>query len=177
MRTIRTTTIAIVALGLLAGSAVGATAQDQAPDPEPPVRFTGKTSFGSCPVPEAVEVVPGKREFRGGHYCSLGVPEAFSDPRLQGTFYIWTNRDSHVPAPTIWAAAFTVIDDDGAWHGVPSYFLDRNATGTQVLVGSGAYEGFTIITTADLNGSVWNWDGWIIEGNLPPLPEEPAELQ
>ena len=168
--------ISILALGLLAGTAIGVTAQDEAADPVAPVEFTGKTAFGPCPGSETVETLPGKIEYRGEYYCRLGVAEAFSDPRLQGTFYVWPYHDQHLPGPAIWASAFSMTDDDGAWRGAPSLYLDKDSSGTQILVGEGAYEGFTIIASVDLNGSVWDWHGWIIDGDLPPLPTEPEAI-
>ena len=41
MRTIKTTTISILAVGLLAGSAVGVAAQDEVADPMAPATFSG----------------------------------------------------------------------------------------------------------------------------------------
>ena len=61
--------IATVTIGLLAGSAVGVAAQDEATA----VEFTGAIGFG-----------PGLYK---------PIIEPFTDPRLAGQLRVWTNRD------------------------------------------------------------------------------------
>ena len=43
-------------------------------------------------------------------------------------------------------------------------------------MGEGAYEGLTAIATVDIEGEIWSWHGWIIDGDLPPLPAEPEAI-
>ncbi len=166
----------IVATGLLAGSAVGVAAQDEA---AAPVEFTGKISFGSCTGPSEIEISGGRKRTLSadrGSYCRPQVDEAFSDPRLEGDYYVWQNNDVHAGGPEIYATAFSIVNDEGAWRGVPDIVLPEESSSTQVLVGEGAYEDLTAIATVDLDGSVWSWQGWIIEGGLPPLPAEPEAI-
>ena len=119
-----------------------------------------------------------KRTFSAdrGSYCRPQVDEAFSDPRLEGDYYVWQNNDVHAGGPEIYATAFSFINDEGAWRGVPDIVLPEESSSTQVLVGEGAYEGLSAIAAVDLDGSVWSWHGWIIEGGLPPLPAEPEAI-
>jgi hypothetical protein len=144
-----------------------------------PVEFTGKIAFGGCTGAVALESSGGRTRTLSadnGRFCEPGVIEPFSDPRLQGDYYVWQNNDEHVDGPTIFATAFSIVTDEGAWRGIPDVFLDEAASGDQVLVGEGAYKGLTAIATATLDGSVWDWHGWIIDGGLPPLPEEPEAI-
>ena len=48
MRTVKTTVVSILAFGLLAGSAVGVAAQEEAPDPMRPATF--KIGFAGPPA-------------------------------------------------------------------------------------------------------------------------------
>jgi hypothetical protein len=75
VRKARTTLTTVIAIGLLAGSAVGVAAQDEATA----VEFTGAIGFG-----------PGNKP----------IVEPFTDPRLAGQFRVWTNRDAY-PAGTL----------------------------------------------------------------------------
>ena len=174
MRKTAITLTTAIAIGLLAGSAIGVAAQDETSEPANPVEFTGKISFGPC-EPYTTERLPGKTEHRGEHYCRLGLVEPFSDSRLVGDYYVWNYRDEHDGGPTVFRTAFSIVNDDGAWRGVP--VVSMGPTKTDVLIGDGAYEGLTAIATVDLNGEIWDWRGWIIEGDVPPLPEEPSAIQ
>ena len=175
MKGLRMTTISVLAIGLLVGSAVGVPAQEGTEDPEAPVAFTGQLSFGTCPVAYTTERLAGKTEDRGGHYCRLGVVEAFSDPRLVGDYYVWNNRDVHDGGPMIYTTAFSIINEEGAWRGVPVVQLGPSKT--DVLIGEGAYADLSVVATVDLFGSVWDWNGWIIEGGVPPLPTKPEGIR
>jgi hypothetical protein len=175
MRGIKISVGTTVAVGLLVGSAVGVPAQDE---PAAPVEFTGMLAFSGdpCPATPTITSGSGKSEYRGDNYCLPMVVEPFSDERLAGDYYVWTNRDVYDSGPTIWAGAFSIVTDDGAWRGLPDVYLDEAASGEQILVGEGAYEGLTALATVDLDDEVWTWHGWIIDGEMPPLPEEPEAI-
>ena len=66
----------------------------------------------------------------------------------------------------------TMIFADASLDGA----LVNAASGDQILIGEGAYEGLTAIATVDLEDPVWSWHGWIIEGDLPPIPTEPEAI-
>lgn len=167
----------ILAVILAAGAAGGVAAQEATTDPTAPVEFTGKTAFGGCIGEELRESQDGRirsLSADNGRYCRASIVEAFSDPRLRGDHYVWQNHDRHIGGPMLWHTAFSIVDDAGAWRGVPTISTDD--TQTVILDGEGAYEGLTIVATVPLEGTTWNWHGWIIEGDLPPLPTEPEAI-
>ena len=179
MRDSRSSLSTILAIGLVAGSAGAVAAQATDDAPAAPVEFTGQIAFGPCTGPEEIESSGGRTRTLSadrGRYCEPLVIEPFSDPRLVGDYYIWQNNDVHRDGPTIWATAFSIVNDEGAWRGIPDVFLDEEASGDQILVGEGAYDGLTAIATVDIEGEIWSWHGWIIDGDLPPLPAEPEAI-
>ena len=95
-------------------------------------------------------------------------------PAGPGTYYVWPHHDAHIGGPEIWTSAFSITNDEGAWRGVP--VISISDTETNVLVGEGAYEGLTAIAEVTLDGTIWEWHGWILEGDVPPLPQEPAAI-
>lgn len=169
----------VIASLVMAGAAAGVSAQGESAAPTAPVAFTGRIAFGDCVGSARVETSGGRtRELSADNdrYCEPTIIEPFSDPRLQGRPFVWQNNDEYAAGPKIYATAFSIVTDEGAWRGVPDIFLAEVASGDQVLVGEGAYEGLVAIATVDLVGDVWNWQGWIIDGDLPPLPDEPEPI-
>jgi hypothetical protein len=76
--------------------------------------------------------------------------------------------------------AFTtrLTNADGSWHssGYGNVYVNGdNSTGTDVLTGEGAYEGLTALMEMDFDElnpyCAWDVHGYIIEGELPPIPE------
>ena len=65
MRGIQSSLSVVLAMGLLAASAVGVAAQDEEAKPAAPVEFTGKISCGPCPGAYTTQRMPGKTESRG----------------------------------------------------------------------------------------------------------------
>lgn len=96
----------------------------------------------------------------------------------RSTSYVWNNHDVYASGPSIWVLAFSIVNDEGAWRGIPGTYLRESASGDQVLVGEDAYDGYTAIATVavDVDCELWTWHGWIIEGSMPPLPEEPEAI-
>ena len=148
MRKTRTLLITAVAISLLAGSAVGVAAQDEATA----VEFTGATSFGS----------------------PLRISEPFTDPRLAGEFRVTSNQDPYPGGPTIFMGGFSMHDDEGGWIQRPSPAISHpegtSAPRVIVMDGQGAYAGLTLVAAVSLRGSRWDWHGYIIDGELPPAP-------
>lgn len=143
------------------------------------VEFSGKTRFGDCFGDElARETSPGfVRETNAvGHYCVNPIAEDFGDPRLGGEFRVWTGgNDGYGLGPTIWSSRFSMHDDAGAWVQRPSLTLSHaDGSGPNEVVvmdGRGAYEGLSVIAEVHLFDNVWTWSGYVIEGDLPPVPE------
>ena len=154
MRKIRTTLTTAIAIGLLAGSAVGVTAQEEATA----VEFTGATGFG----PDY------------GSYNVNPIVEPFTDPRLAGEFRVWANNGDYPGGLSFWMGGFSMHDDDGAWVQRPSLGIThpdgQNAIRVIVMDGQGAYEGLTLVAEVSLANSRWDWHGYIIDGELPPAP-------
>jgi hypothetical protein len=177
VRAIRTTTISILAVGLLAGSAVGVAAQDEEISAQGPVEFTAKWVFGPDLRDETSEAGDGVVMSRGGAWRP-GVITAASDPRLEGTLSIAANNDEYADGPTIYNYAFRIENEDGVWQQTPTLNLEHReggaSTTTGVMIGEGAYEGLIAVFDNLVEGSGWTLHGYIIEGGLPPDPEPMA---
>ena len=150
--------ISAIAIGLLAGSAVGVAAQDAEADAAAPVEFTGATRFGPS----------------GGDYNINPIAEPFTDPRLGGEFRVWQNNEVYPDGPTIFMGGFSMHDDEGGWVQRPSLAVNHpdgtSATRVIVMDGQGVYEGLTLVAEVSLTNRRWDWHGYIVEGELPPAP-------
>ena len=174
MRGIKTTTISILTIGMLAGSAVGVASQDEQTPSEGPVEFTAKWAFGPELRDETYESGDGVAMFRGGAWRP-GVITAASDPRLEGTISVAANNDDYADGPTIFNYAFRIENEDGVWQQLPTINLDTGEgdvdTTTGVMVGEGGYDGLVVVFDNHVDGPGWTLHGFIIEGGLPPDPE------
>lgn len=190
MRAVKTTTISIVAVGLLTGSAIGVAAQDEetAAEPGTPARVTGTIDdTGSETVQEPTEdVVDGAIGLRG--LIVEGDQFEMDDPRLTGTVTLAMNFDFHsvndqenVAAGSL---ALRLENEDGSWSGQGTS-VGHGAAGmspeealgldTWVLTGAGAYDGLSAILIVDTGGFPATVDGVIFAGEMPPAPELSAE--
>ncbi len=154
----RTILIGAIAIGLLAGSAVGAAAQDTETDAAAPVEFTGATGFGPP----------------GNGYRINPILEPFTDPRLAGEFRVWENNRAYPGGPTFWRTGFSIHDDDGGWIERPGLSIGHpdgtSATRVIIMDGHQAYEGLTLVAEVSSTGSRRDWHGYIVDGELPPAP-------
>jgi hypothetical protein len=154
----RTSISTILALGLLAGPEVGVTAQEVEEAAPTAVEFTGATGFGRC----------------SPDYCDNPTVRPFTDPRLAGRFRVWGNDVDYPGGPTIRMVGFSMHDDDGGWVQRPSVAITHadgvDATRVIVMDGQGAYTGLTLVAEVSLTGETWDWHGYILEGDLPPVP-------
>jgi len=175
MKTIRSTLIATLAIGLLAGSTLGVTAQDEV---AAPVEFTARWAWGSPIRGEASETAPGVVQHRGGAWRP-GVLAAASDPRWQGTLSIANNENDYSASggPLVGVHAFRVENADGAWQQMPTIALIipgvDDLVNTGFFVGEGGYEGLIAVVdiATDRAAGTWDLHGYIIDGELPPDPE------
>jgi hypothetical protein len=190
VRAIKTSIISILAIGLLAGSVVGVTAQEEeaAAEPSTPARVTGTIDpAASGPVQEPTEtVVDGVLEVRGliGQEGRIEM----DDPRLTGTATLAVNVDVHKVSDfeDVVAGSFALrLDNEaGSWSGQGTS-VGHNGAGmspedalgldTFVLTGAGAYEGLSAILIVDPTGDQPAVEGVIFAGEMPPAPEVPAE--
>ena len=177
MRAIRTTTISILAIGLLAGSAVGVAAQEDAP--AGPVEFTARWASGPNVRPVETTASDGVTEYRGGAFLPDVLSEA-SDPRLAGQVSLAVNWNDYGARDGLRLVnlAYRVENEQGAWQQQPTINLrwpgEDNMGVVGVFVGEGAYDGliavFDFVDDPDAGG-VWDLHGFIFEGELPPPPQ------
>ena len=166
MRAIKTITISILSIGLLAGSAVGVAAQEE-----------GEGAY----VTGAIAIDGGEcTEGEEWNECPLSLDA--SDSRLSGEGAV---RNAGLPLPSddlfivLVDQSLRVVNDEGAWTGggllyaVPS---SEDAIGTDeptwVLSGEGAYEGLTAVLRADL-GPEGSFAGVIVGAEPPDAPLVP----
>ena len=175
MRGIKTITISILAVGLLAGSAVGVAAQDDATDPAAPSVFT-------------TSPVPGPPEF--SEDPATGLPVAVveftaTDPRAAGMMTaIEDGGEVEADGRTYYTLSSSVrlVNDGGTWVGTNrgvNVEAEDGASGWYAeYTGEGGYEGlrmYTFKTFADLQDE-GTWVGFIVPADtVPPIPELPAE--
>jgi hypothetical protein len=178
----RFTVMAVIAVGLLAGPAVGVTAQDEAA-PVVPVEFTGHIVCGP-EVRTGVTDIP----LSGGDTLVMRSrgwawqPSAtMSEPRLEGTYYYASDGDEYrtegvTGVPSVGSGTWRIENDEGAWQGSHTNVGFSDGTfskATTILNGEGAYEGLTVIWEEQPDGPTCTWDvrGLIIEGEVPAAPE------
>jgi hypothetical protein len=188
---LKPTLVTAIAIGLLAGSTVGVTAQDEEPDPAGAVAFKGQWGCDEQISPLA--------RFDHGDVASLANSVALpvlkmSDPRLDGVTTWSAIRSIWSPDPEspfeVEGVPFNgkivsnvttvrIATGEGAWQGG---FIDAGNFGKQglrgplVLIGEGDYEGSTVfmdpqaspIKKSECGG--WNVRGFIVEGGLPAAP-------
>ena len=166
MRPIKTITISILTLGLLAGSAVAVAAQEEGKG----AYVTGTIAISGGECTEAEE----------WNECPLRLDA--SDSRLSGEASV---RNAGLPLPSddlfivLVNSSLRVANDEGAWTGggllyaVPS---SEDAVGvdepTWVLSGEGAYDGLTAVLRADL-GPEGSFGGVIVGAEPPAAPPVP----
>ena len=170
MRIIRTTTISILAVGLLAGSAVGATAQD---DPRAEAtEVTGRVTFGQpIAMPDPVETPDGILVREG-----VAAPQTWdtSDPRLTGEGTYTVNVAAVPDCCAIQAEAYELSNDGGSWVGDGrSISPESGRHGFVALSGRDGYEGLTAyaVTEVAADGNGWDITGMIFPSEMPEIPE------
>ena len=179
MRASRTITISIVALGLLAGSAVGVAAQDEEADASV-TTVTGTTMWLNT-VEESTETMTpdGISENVGG--VNVFRFEA-SDPRLTGDATVtsnWVLIEDAESFGSLNADTYELSNDGGSWHGESTGFGSPGfgAGRTIILVGQDGYDGLTAYLhgefVPDLGGE--EFKGLILPTAMPEIPEAPAE--
>ena len=197
MRAIRTTTISILAIGLLAGSAVGVAAQDEdaADMPTGAESFFGTFAVDWEPTTWGTETIVDGVDQSRGYVNSQGLLET-TDPRLTGSVVRASNADAHwvdgrdenvVP----WAVVWRIENENGSWTG-QGYELQGSGEDSQwdwddqphhvtvlMLTGEGDYEGMSAHLTVDWSTisedfSLVEVRGGVFPGEPPPFPELPA---
>jgi hypothetical protein len=170
VRAIKTTTISILAIGLLAGSAIGVAAQD-----EPDIgatEVTGKVTFGEpISMPQGTETPEGIVVNEG---LVVNTTWDASDDRLDGDATYSVNVRGLLDCCTIEAHAYELTNDGGSWVGDGrSYSSEAGRTGFVTLSGRDGYEGLSayVVTELDDAGNAWDLRGIIFPSAMPEVPE------
>ena len=171
MRTIRTTTISILAVGLLAGSTVGVAAQDEASTL--PAEVTGRATFV-----EGLLVEPVMSETPEGIQVGDGLVTVHTwdtnDSRLNGDVTRTVNfRFDSDFTNGIESSVMELTNDGGSWVGDErGYGTPSGGGGFSALSGRGGYEGLTAYLVRGPNeGDGWDLKGIIFPSEGPPVPE------
>jgi hypothetical protein len=104
---------------------------------------------------------------------------SMSDPRLEGTVHQSEDLDSYTlpggeAGPSFGISTKRIENDEGAWQGsaVVLNFPDGTVVAAPyVMVGEGAYEGLTAVYSVDYFDCGEDIQGYIIEGDIPAVPE------
>jgi hypothetical protein len=158
----------VIAIGLLAGSAVAVTAQ------EAPVEFTAEWGFGPNIESGARVNDEDAVRYRGDVWRPSTVTES-SDPRFRGDLTNSWNHDDYPDGSTIGAVTYTVRNDEGAWIMEPTLTLDFPDPGVTswnvVFVGEDAYEGSLALVNIVTVGEGWELHGYIVDASSLPTVE------
>ena len=184
MKGLKPTFISILAIGLLAGSAVGVVAQEEEAAAEEQTGssyFTGElnTDNGDATTEPEENVVDGVLQGRG--VVIEGEAIETSDPRITGSLARALNANIHpigefedvLHETTAWR----IENDEGAWSGQGSALIHGGANidttdfDTVVLAGEGAYDGLTAYILADWSEDPPAVEGAIFVGTAPPVPD------
>jgi hypothetical protein len=169
----------VIAVGLLAGSAIGATAQDGSPTASElgPALVTGRIvhTGGADEFAQDTETEGGLMQRERSTIGRLMM----DDPRLSGDVMQIDNADRFCDgacSPETFAGdvlwgTIEITNDGGSWTGTSVGTTDTSGGGGNItyyeLVGSGGYEGLSAVMF-EREGGGWLWDGVIIPGDLPP---------
>ena len=185
MRTVQMSLVGTVVLALLGAMGGAALAQDEPaaieevgrPDEEAPVTATHVTS---TPIDHAsddsgVELWTDERGVEHFHGFRAFSTDEWSDPRLPSDSAMVENFDIYRTddgTQVVGMSAIRLDGPNGSWTGTATslYSLpDGTGSGVMVLTGEGAYEGLFAVLMGDPSGM----DGYIFEGEMPPMPDPP----
>ena len=182
VRSIKTTTISILALGLLAGSAVGVAAQDE----EAAAGVTSVT--GSIFGGEGLDVETTETEYPNGFYAVDGFTWrndwVSSDERLTGDVTGVTNWVVGPDGFDAWGTGgqpdiiasqvLELTNDGGSWLGEGVSFGSTDLDISRdmfALVGQGGYEGLTAYVILEVPPGPPTFSGIIFPAAMPEAPE------
>ena len=176
MRAIKTGLISILAVGLLAGSAVGVAAQDEE-------AADGATSFTGTSIERDYLRDPPPVTTPDGMDVGTGwvilLRWSASDPRLTGEATATTNwvvDGSDDGFTYLGAHTYELSNDGGSWLGSGTSLAssELGLTGNAVLVGQEGYDGLTAYVTfgeSETAAGVNEMRGTIIPTEMPEAPE------
>ena len=185
MRAIKATTIAMLAVGLLAGSVVAVAAQDEG-EATVVTSFTGVFSPDGEPLPVETTSVTLPNGFivaEPGFAWSNRLES--TDPRLTGEHRVVVNWvldpvgfgafETGGRPNLLQAAVHEVINEGGSWRGEGTAFssteLDLLGGEVVTLVGQGGYEGMTAYALIEGSYEPPRISGVIFPTAMPKVPE------
>lgn len=150
------------------------------------------TSSGNRTVHRATYTVGEAYAHNTGHGGVYERDIAWSDPRLPSLMRLAENWDFYaVGGSEEINGAISIMSNvlltgpDGAWTGTAYGLLEETKpvetypqTVVMMLEGEGAYEGLSAMLTTTYDeppagGTIPDWEGYIFEGELAPMPEAP----
>jgi hypothetical protein len=188
---LKTTLISAIAIGLLAGSAVGVAAQDDAS--LEPSFF--RAQFGDGTGFEDSELVGADPEF-GRTLNITEITVDATDPRASGIMNLAASSRGFGgggwPDPDVRVLSMRLENDDGSWEGTGLGLAPRNNRNIEVwnLTGQDGYEGLSMVIVVGPNKNIAKaalkgeklkknaaptaW-GWISPtSDIPAVPDLPA---
>ena len=192
MKGLKDTLIPILAIGLLAGSTVGATAQDDEAPAEPITAgvVTGTIEVGGGEYLDIqTRIWDEEREVEELRGRYLDDPITMDDPRLSGRLRSTVNLDTHggrelAGQGTVAAGRTELFNDEGTWTGTfrgyrdvgigPVGFPERVIHWHVELAGTGAYEGQSALLYihGDPSGEqILEVEGFVFPGVSPEYPD------
>ncbi len=180
-------------LAIVGGTATSMLAQGNGDAPQPPEEVDGvfgAISFVSNGTTEDVALAPwGDGTLVRSENRGTGVrvtAREVSDPRLDGQWEFWFDSNAYGypgadrPVPRLASYTWRGRNDEGAWEGSGEIFItgvNDHSTVTTLLRGEEGYEGLSALLELQYDDTVheWNVHGFIFAGDVPPIPEPPAE--
>jgi len=85
------------------------------------------------------------------------------------------NNDAYPGGLTLYMWGYRIENEDGAWQQRPNLAFDYpdggTSTKTVAFDGEGGYAGLTALAEVSLEAPVWDLHCFVIEGDVPPIPE------
>ena len=180
MKGLKTTTISILAVGLMAGAAVGVAAQDEEgdspADSHKAAAVSGSSAYGIQTDPGQTVEGEGKTSLLGE--ARRATLSEMSDPRLNGTMRTVYNRDIHGLAGQLMSFSTRIDNEQGSWLGTGQGFWDTDDASwyfEAVYAGEGAYEGLSAVMQILATGrGEFSYNGLVFPGEMPQVPPVPV---
>jgi hypothetical protein len=187
MRTLRLSLVGTVIVVLLGSLSLVTVAQDDEEEVFGATHVTGTTPI----IRDTASGTPTFKEAGMSLYEEAQVREVeWSDPRLPSSMRLTQNLDAYFVDSDEIGVAIALVQNvrldgpQGAWTGTAYGLLEGTEANTypqtvlMVLEGEGAYEGLsalfrTVYEEPPAEGEPADWDGYIFEGEMTPVPEAP----
>jgi len=190
VRDIKQRLVSIIAVGLLAVPTAGVAAQDDGMASASPVRFSSTYDWPGGSTPGTSETLDGGIRVVTGEGWLFDSRDA-TDARFAGPLVMTWNVIHHRGKGNVAFGGSRIETADGAWQQIPAAMLrfeedlsdwsgGRKPPADNIqfrtFIGERDYAGFTAVVQETWwpgggDAETVRFDGWIIEGELPPAPE------